>query len=141
MVEERDRILAAGGTIENGKINGLASTTRSLGDIGLKRFGVSHKPGIRKFGRKHLHDLFILMGNQNLFSSQNPEEIVAQVYEGIQREWKRLSAASAAGTTDSSSNTHFKSKDICSKILEKTNSKKQDPVACLLIYFLDIIDP
>lgn len=49
MADEKDRITAAGATIENGLVNGLINVTRSLGDLQLKRFGVISIPTFAKF--------------------------------------------------------------------------------------------
>eukprot|EP01056_Protomagalhaensia_sp_Gyna25_P005453 Protomagalhaensia_sp_Gyna_25__5452@NODE_715_length_2788_cov_52_276464_g557_i0_p2_GENE_NODE_715_length_2788_cov_52_276464_g557_i0NODE_715_length_2788_cov_52_276464_g557_i0_p2_ORF_typecomplete_len180_score33_58PP2C/PF00481_21/7e23SpoIIE/PF07228_12/0_089_NODE_715_length_2788_cov_52_276464_g557_i017212260 len=48
VIAEKQRILMAGGTIENAKVNGVLRVTRSLGDLPLKKFGVSSTPTFKK---------------------------------------------------------------------------------------------
>eukprot|EP01054_Gregarina_sp_Poly1_P001243 Gregarina_sp_Poly_1__1242@NODE_1301_length_4434_cov_110_833524_g881_i0_p3_GENE_NODE_1301_length_4434_cov_110_833524_g881_i0NODE_1301_length_4434_cov_110_833524_g881_i0_p3_ORF_typecomplete_len306_score33_77PP2C/PF00481_21/1_5e29PP2C_2/PF13672_6/0_17_NODE_1301_length_4434_cov_110_833524_g881_i06271544 len=54
VIEEKQRILASGGTIENAKVNGILKVTRSLGDLQLKKFGVLCAPSFKKFRLSHL---------------------------------------------------------------------------------------
>eukprot|EP01069_Polyplicarium_translucidae_P004241 Polyplicarium_translucidae@DN2532_c0_g2_i1.p2 len=47
-VREKERILAKGGTIDNGRVNGILEVTRSVGDFSFKKFGVLCHPTITK---------------------------------------------------------------------------------------------
>mmetsp|Transcript_2351 Transcript_2351/g.4043 ORF Transcript_2351/g.4043 Transcript_2351/m.4043 type:complete len:131 (-) Transcript_2351:254-646(-) len=61
MMKEKERILRSGGTVENGRINGVLEVSRAFGDIALKKFGVLCSPDYMKFKVDSEKDQYIIL--------------------------------------------------------------------------------
>jgi len=61
MMKEKERILRAGGAVENGRINGVLEVSRAFGDITLKKFGVLCVPEYMKFKVDRSKDEFVIL--------------------------------------------------------------------------------
>jgi integrin-linked kinase-associated serine/threonine phosphatase 2C len=71
LVAEKQRIEAAGGKIENGRINGIMEVSRSFGDLALKAFGVTSTPDLRVHFRITERDEFMLIACDGLWERYN----------------------------------------------------------------------
>jgi len=74
MMKEKERILRAGGAVENGRINGVLEVSRAFGDITLKKFGVLCTPEYMKFKIDRTKDQFVLMGCDGFWNAWTPAE-------------------------------------------------------------------
>jgi len=88
---ERARVIAAGGTVENGRVNGIMEVSRSFGDISLKRFGVIAKPDVRIHFKLSSADEFLLLACDGLWSVLDATSAVTFVRERI---WVRFTVDS-----------------------------------------------
>ncbi|XP_038671781.1 integrin-linked kinase-associated serine/threonine phosphatase 2C isoform X1 [Scyliorhinus canicula] len=73
--DERMRIQKAGGTVRDGRVNGVLEVSRSIGDGQYKHCGVISVPDIRRC-QLTLNDRFILLACDGLFKVFSPEEAV-----------------------------------------------------------------
>ncbi|KAK2197055.1 bifunctional Protein phosphatase 2C family/PPM-type phosphatase domain/PPM-type phosphatase domain superfamily [Babesia duncani] len=71
---EKDRILSYGGTVEEGRVNGVLEVTRSFGDLHLKRFGVSCKGSFRQATLDFDLDEFVLMACDGFWGAIDAHE-------------------------------------------------------------------
>merc|ERR1719384_2411860 len=79
MMKEKERILRAGGAVENGRINGVLEVSRAFGDITLKKFGVLCTPEYMKFKMDRAKDQFLLLGVDGFWSNWTPAEALELV--------------------------------------------------------------
>ena len=61
MGKEKKRIEAAGGRVEDGRVNGMLEVSRSFGDLYLKKFGVISTPDTRIHFKIEDTDEFLLL--------------------------------------------------------------------------------
>ena len=80
-LSESKRITNSGGTISQGRVNGILEVTRSFGDSRLKKCGVISAPHISKFTINKERDLFMIIACDGLWSVFNPSDAVKFVYE------------------------------------------------------------
>ncbi|KAF8820959.1 protein phosphatase 2C domain-containing protein [Cardiosporidium cionae] len=110
VLKEKERILKCGGTIENGRVNGILEVTRSFGDISLKRYGVLCNPTFRKFKIDLNKDKFILLGCDGFWCCWTAQEVLAKAMDICIRENRR------AGMDTGRSN--FDVKSVCKQLVE-----------------------
>lgn len=76
---EADRILAAGGIIDGGRVGGFLEVTRALGDIdsatGGKPLGLTAEPELRS-EQIYAEDEFLLLGSDGLFGVLSSDDAV-----------------------------------------------------------------
>jgi len=89
MMKEKERILRAGGAVENGRINGVLEVSRSFGDISLKKYGVLCTPEYMKFKVDPTKDKFILLGCDGFWSNWTAAEALAHAQEVVEIEKER----------------------------------------------------
>jgi integrin-linked kinase-associated serine/threonine phosphatase 2C len=80
-VSEKQRILKAGGRIENGRINGVMQVSRSFGDLALKKFGVSAEPDLGVLFKLTERDEFVILGCDGLWERYNKDMAVRFIRE------------------------------------------------------------
>ncbi|XP_074655695.1 integrin-linked kinase-associated serine/threonine phosphatase 2C-like [Tubulanus polymorphus] len=73
--EERQRIQKAGGTVKEGRVNGILEVSRSFGDGPYKRFGVSSVPDIRRCQLTD-GDRYLIIACDGLWKSFKPQEAI-----------------------------------------------------------------
>eukprot|EP00918_Siedleckia_nematoides_P004506 GHVU01010049.1.p1 GENE.GHVU01010049.1~~GHVU01010049.1.p1 ORF type:complete len:233 (-),score=46.27 GHVU01010049.1:512-1210(-) len=128
VIKEKDRILKAGGTVENGRVNGRLEVSRSFGDIPLKKYGVLCTPTLMKFTVDLTKDEFILLGCDGFWSCWTNLEVVKLAREYIDQELRRCSIHEAEPT-------YFQAREVCKKLVDYVivEKKAQDNVSCLLV--------
>jgi serine/threonine protein phosphatase PrpC len=92
-VEEKERIQAAGGTVEYNRVNGELATSRSFGDFKFKLAAcmdqkmwddiVTSKPEIRVHTIDYTQDEFIIIGCDGLYDNLSNQEIIDFVHDNI----------------------------------------------------------
>merc|ERR1712070_530625 len=85
MMKEKERILRAGGAVENGRINGVLEVSRAFGDITLKRYGVLCTPEYMKFKMEREKDNFILVGCDGFWNAWTAAEALEMSQELLQQ--------------------------------------------------------
>merc|ERR1712029_516521 len=86
MMKEKERILRAGGAVENGRINGVLEVSRAFGDITLKKFGVLCTPEYMKFSPDEEKDKFLLLGCDGFWNAWTAAEALQRTSEIIEME-------------------------------------------------------
>merc|ERR1719387_3054039 len=86
MMKEKERILRAGGAVENGRINGVLEVSRAFGDISLKKFGVLCTPEYMKFRIERDKDQFVIVGCDGFWNSWTAPEATEDALERMQKE-------------------------------------------------------
>lgn len=89
--EEKARIEAAGGFVEENRVNGSLNLSRSLGDFeyksnqkkGFKEQMVTCDPEIKRFARQPNFDEFIILACDGIWDCLTSEEAVARVRKGL----------------------------------------------------------
>mmetsp|Transcript_34641 Transcript_34641/g.54086 ORF Transcript_34641/g.54086 Transcript_34641/m.54086 type:complete len:284 (+) Transcript_34641:225-1076(+) len=90
--KERERIVGAGGYVENNRVQGIMEVTRSIGDKDLKRYGVSSTPEIQRVTLSK-RDEFMILACDGLWRVMDAKEVVAKTRAYLQ-EGKSLDQAS-----------------------------------------------
>jgi len=128
VIAEKDRIIKAGGTVENGRVNGSLEVSRSFGDLPLKRFGVLCTPTLMKFNIEKQLDEFILLGCDGFWSCWSALDVVTRTRDIIEKEFRRLSMESAKATD-------IDVKSLCRQLVEYVivDKKSQDNVSVMMI--------
>eukprot|EP00917_Polyrhabdina_sp_WS-2016_P017634 GHVP01038112.1.p1 GENE.GHVP01038112.1~~GHVP01038112.1.p1 ORF type:complete len:316 (+),score=57.54 GHVP01038112.1:26-949(+) len=129
-IEEKERILRSGGTVENGRVNGVLGVSRSLGDISLKRFGMLCIPELTKFELNPQDNRlsFLLLGCDGLFVNFSACEIASKVKTLMQAQYReKLLAGQKTDTYDV--------KSLCKSLVEEIliSRNSQDNVSVLLV--------
>jgi len=89
MMKEKERILRAGGAVENGRINGVLEVSRAFGDITLKKYGVLCTPEYMKFKIEREKDQFMLVGCDGFWNAWTPAEALEFAQELVEAEVMR----------------------------------------------------
>jgi len=89
MMKEKERILRAGGAVENGRINGVLEVSRAFGDISLKKFGVLCTPEYMKFKIDREKDQFVLIGCDGFWNAWTAAEALEFAQNAIEEETRR----------------------------------------------------
>ncbi|AQK41934.1 putative protein phosphatase 2C 47 [Zea mays] len=89
-VEERERVAASGGYIEDGYLNGVLSVTRALGDWDMKAPGASASAALiaePEFRRATLgeDDEFLVMGCDGIWDVMTSQHAVSLVRRGLRQ--------------------------------------------------------
>merc|ERR1719230_1499228 len=85
MMKEKERILRAGGAVENGRINGVLEVSRAFGDITLKKFGVLCTPEYMKFRMEREKDNFVLVGCDGFWNAWTAAEALEMSQELLEQ--------------------------------------------------------
>lgn len=76
LLSERERIEKAGGTVEDGRVNGQLEVARSFGDVSLRRFGVTSDPDLRVNFKLTPADEFVVLACDGLWTRHTPATAV-----------------------------------------------------------------
>eukprot|EP00932_Pfiesteria_piscicida_P010036 SRR837773.2089.p1 GENE.SRR837773.2089~~SRR837773.2089.p1 ORF type:complete len:360 (-),score=71.19 SRR837773.2089:84-1079(-) len=125
MMKEKERILRAGGAVENGRINGVLEVSRAFGDITLKKFGVLCTPEYMKFKIDLDKDRFVILACDGFWNAWTPAEAMEHTAQMLD---SRLMEAD-----DGKLNL----KDCCRELVQHVveEKKAQDNVSVLLLRF------
>merc|ERR1719324_1737781 len=127
MMKEKERILRAGGAVENGRINGVLEVSRAFGDITLKKYGVLCAPEFMKFKVDREKDKYVIVGCDGFWNSWTAPEAAEDALERVQREEEM--AASEERPVD----LRGVCRDLVTHSIEEM--KSQDNVTVLLLRF------
>ncbi|XP_063900489.1 integrin-linked kinase-associated serine/threonine phosphatase 2C-like [Zophobas morio] len=85
---ERMRIQKAGGTVKNGRVEGVIEVSRSIGDAAFKHLGVICTPEIKidNFSTEKLHPHFVILGCDGLWSKMQKQDVVKFVGDFLSAE-------------------------------------------------------
>lgn len=127
MMKEKERILRAGGAVENGRINGVLEVSRAFGDISLKKFGVLCTPEYMKFRIERDKDQFVLIGCDGFWNAWTAAEALDHAQGLIDEEVRRSAAegdeVDLVGCC----------RELVTHVIEE--KKAQDNVSVLLVQF------
>lgn len=73
-LREKERILKAGGRVENGRVDGILEVSRAFGDLRYKKYGVICTPSFKKFNVDKTKDKFVVLGCDGFWDSWTVEE-------------------------------------------------------------------
>lgn len=128
MMKEKERVLRAGGAVENGRINGVLEVSRAFGDITLKKFGVLCMPEYMKFRMDREKDHFVLLGCDGFWNAWTAAEALEMAQELVQEETARSERegdkVDLVGCC----------RELVTHVIEE--KKAQDNVSVLLVQFL-----
>jgi len=125
VMKEKERILKAGGTVENGRVNGVLEVSRAFGDITLKKYGVLVTPEYMKFKIDRAKDVFVLLGCDGFWNAWAPQEAVEHTLEQLGEEEER-----AREEGEGAPNIRTVCKSIVRHVIEE--KKSQDNVSVLI---------
>uniref|UniRef100_A0A0G4HYW3 protein-serine/threonine phosphatase n=1 Tax=Chromera velia CCMP2878 TaxID=1169474 RepID=A0A0G4HYW3_9ALVE len=127
---ENHRVLRAGGTVENGRVNGSLEVTRSFGDLSVKRYGVLCSPSYMKFDVLPGKDLFVLLGCDGFWNPWSGLDAAMFLDEALEEERRRSRVEDHKPQVDL--------RTVCKKAVEYVidEKKSQDNVSLLLLLFL-----
>merc|ERR1712098_916206 len=128
MMKEKERILRAGGAVENGRINGVLEVSRAFGDITLKKFGVLCSPEFMKFRMEREKDQFILLGCDDFWNAWTPAEALDFTQGLIEAEGMR------AEREEDKVDLVGCCRELVTHVIEE--KKAQDNVSVLVVQFL-----
>jgi integrin-linked kinase-associated serine/threonine phosphatase 2C len=125
MMKEKERILRAGGAVENGRINGVLEVSRAFGDISLKKFGVLCTPEYMKFKLDREKDGFVLLGCDGFWNAWTAAEALDYTSELIENESARATREGEAVDL----------KGVCRELVTHVieEKKAQDNVSVLIL--------
>uniref|UniRef100_A0A7S1F5P1 protein-serine/threonine phosphatase n=1 Tax=Noctiluca scintillans TaxID=2966 RepID=A0A7S1F5P1_NOCSC len=128
MMKEKERILRAGGAVENGRINGVLEVSRAFGDITLKKYGVLCTPDYMKFKIDRTKDEFVLLGCDGFWNAWTAAEALEFASDLVQTEEARASRDGEA----------LDLKSCCRELVQHVveEKKAQDNVSVLIIQFV-----
>lgn len=125
VMKEKERILRAGGTVENGRVNGVLEVSRAFGDITLKKYGVLVTPEYMKFSIDRARDVFVLLGCDGFWNAWAPQEAVEHCLEQLGEEEQR-----SKDEGEERPNLRMVCKSIVRHVIEE--KKSQDNVSVLI---------
>lgn len=127
MMKEKERILRAGGAVENGRINGVLEVSRAFGDITLKKFGVLCSPDFMKFEIDRTKDKCVIVGCDSFWNSWAAPEATENTLEKVEEE--EMLAESEKRPADL--------RAVCNELVTHSieEMKSQDNVSVLILRF------
>jgi len=125
MMKEKERILRAGGAVENGRINGVLEVSRAFGDITLKKFGVLCVPEYMKFAIDRSLDKFVLLACDGFWNAWTAAEALEYTTGMIETEVER------AEQDEDEVDLRGCCRELVSHVVEE--KKAQDNVSVLLV--------
>jgi len=128
MMKEKERILRAGGAVENGRINGVLEVSRAFGDITLKKYGVLCTPEYMKFKIELEKDQFLLVGCDGFWNAWTPAEALDFAQGLIEAEVMR------AERDEEEVDLVGCCRELVTHVIEE--KKAQDNVSVLMVQFL-----
>ncbi|XP_019264222.1 PREDICTED: probable protein phosphatase 2C 51 isoform X2 [Nicotiana attenuata] len=87
--DEKARIEAAGGVvlvIGVPRVNGILAVSRSIGDIGLKRYGVIAELEVTGWRRLTTEDCYLVIGSDGIFERMSPQDVCDILHGGHAKE-------------------------------------------------------
>ena len=130
MVKEKARILESGGVVESGRVNGFLEVSRSLGDISLKKYGVSSIPSLMKFNINPNQDNFVLLGCDGFWVNWTAVEALSKASDLLYKETRRLITQDNQDTTP---DLKIVCQDLVNHVL--VERKSQDNATVVMLYF------
>lgn len=127
MMKEKERILRAGGAVENGRINGVLEVSRAFGDITLKKYGVLCTPEYMKFKIDRSKDQFVLLGCDGFWNAWTPAEALDHAQGLVEAEIER------AGRESDQVDLEGCCRELVTHVIEE--KKAQDNVSVLIVQF------
>jgi len=127
MMKEKERILRAGGAVENGRINGVLEVSRAFGDITLKKYGVLCTPEYMKFRMDRTKDQFVLIGCDGFWNAWTAVEALDHAQGLIDAEMTRAEQESDEVDLEGCC------RELVTHVIEE--KKAQDNVSVLLVQF------
>ncbi|KAJ1479239.1 phosphatase 2C-like domain-containing protein [Baffinella frigidus] len=82
IAKERERVVKAGGFIENNRVNGIMEVTRSIGDRELKKAGVISTPDLQRI-TLCARDEFLLLACDGLWGVMTAQEAVEMTHKAL----------------------------------------------------------
>jgi len=128
MMKEKERILRAGGAVENGRINGVLEVSRAFGDISLKKFGVLCTPEYMKFKMERDKDQYVLIGCDGFWNAWTAAEALDHAQGLVNEEMQR--SASDGDEVD----LVGVCRELVTHVIEE--KKAQDNVSVLMVQFI-----
>lgn len=95
--DEKARIEAAGGFVHTWgvpRVNGILSVSRAIGDLSLKRYGVSPVPELYGWRNLTVDDSYLVVASDGIFERQTPQEVC----DVIEIQEKKTSKASSTSS-------------------------------------------
>merc|ERR1739845_69068 len=133
MMKEKERILRAGGAVENGRINGVLEVSRAFGDITLKKYGVLCTPEYMKFKIDRSKDQFVLLACDGFWNAWTAAEALEHTIDVLEAEEDR------AQREEESVDLKNCCKELVQDVIE--SKKAQDNVSVLLVQFSGEVVP
>lgn len=127
MMKEKERILRAGGAVENGRINGVLEVSRAFGDVTLKKYGVLCTPEYMKFRIETDKDKFMILGCDGFWNAWTSAEALEFAQDLIVAEVNRSQQESDAVDLVGCC------RELVTHVIEE--KKAQDNVSVLLVQF------
>lgn len=128
MMKEKERILRAGGAVENGRINGVLEVSRAFGDITLKKYGVLCTPEYMKFRIEREKDQFVLIGCDGFWNAWTAPEALdfsqGLIEAEVMRSEREGDEVDLVGCC----------REVVTHVIEE--KKAQDNVSVLLVQFM-----
>jgi len=84
-LKEKERILQAGGRVENGRVDGILEVSRAFGDLRYKKYGVLCTPSFKKFTVDTTKDKFVVLGCDGFWDSWTAEEALKTTEEWLEK--------------------------------------------------------
>ena len=81
--KERERIVKAGGFVQDNRVNGIMEVTRSIGDAALKKAGVSSTPELQRV-TLCARDEFLLLACDGLWAVFDKDDACQKAFKGLQ---------------------------------------------------------
>lgn len=82
--DEKARIEEAGGFIRTWgvpRVNGILAVSRAIGDLSLKRYGVSPEPELYGWRNLAAKDSYLIIASDGIFEGQTPQEVCGLIHE------------------------------------------------------------
>merc|ERR1719324_88091 len=127
MMKEKERILRAGGAVENGRINGVLEVSRAFGDITLKKFGVLCSPEYMKFTVDRSKDQYVILACDGFWNAWPAGEALEFTTDLVESEEARAEREEE--------DVDYKGccRDLVQHVVEE--KKAQDNVSVILLRF------
>merc|ERR1712046_410503 len=127
MMKEKERVLRAGGAVENGRINGVLEVSRAFGDITLKKFGVLCSPEYMKFAVDRSKDQYVILACDGFWNAWPAAEALEFTTDLVEAEEARAER--------DEEDVDYKGccRDLVQHVVEE--KKAQDNVSVVLLRF------
>ncbi|CAJ0950785.1 unnamed protein product, partial [Mesorhabditis belari] len=127
--DERMRIQKAGGTVKDGRVNGLLEVSRSIGDGQFKGFGVIAQPDLKKLTITD-RDRFLVIACDGLWKSFGNDEAINYIRNEVEKAKKLDSFLATSSPNVEQSAWDHAVESICAEAIRR---KCGDNVSVLLV--------